>query len=358
MRWSVVVPGALIPAPIAADVIGAALRAGPLALTERLTRACIDPAVDTPAATEGAAHLDWLWRRFAGRQADPLPVTAPFAWRALDAGGLPPGALWQADPVHFAFARDHLLLTPLRDLDDAEADALAQEAQPLLQAAGARFHRRGHHGFIAFDRRWSLTALPLVCALGESVQTRLPEGDDGIRWRRLLTEVQIAWHHHPVNAARESRGAPQVNGLWLHGGVTKDGAAPAALPATTLAQVVADDPAVRGWALAAGVPAAAVRTDGAPAETTGGGDALVVWPHLFEPARAEAWGEWLPLLTRFDRWLDAQLSAAQARGAEVELVLCGRLQTRRVLITRSDRWRAWRSWRAAPAHAAFAERID
>lgn len=358
MRWSVVVPGALIPAPIAADVIGAALRAGPLALTARLARASIDPAIDTPAATEGAAHLGWLWRRFAGSQAHPLPVTAPFAWRALAAGSAPPRALWQADPVHFAFARDHLLLTPLRDLDDAEVDALAQEAQPLLADAGARLHRHARHGFIAFDRPWSLTAPPLACALGESVQTRLPDGDDGIRWRRLLTEVQIAWHHHPVNAARESRGAPQVNGLWLHGGVADASAAPAALPATTLTQVVADDPAVRGWALAAGVPAAGVRADGGPADVADRGDALVVWPHLFEPAKAEAWGEWLPLLARFDRWLDAQVAAAHARGADVELVLCGRLQTRRVRIARGDRWRAWRSWRAAPPHAAFAERID
>nr|MCU0950334.1 hypothetical protein [Burkholderiaceae bacterium] len=109
MRWSVVVPGALIPAPIAADVIGAALRDAPLRLAAPLARAQVDAAIDVAPACVGAAHLDWLWRRFAGEtRAQAAPVTAPYAWRALDAATPPPAALWQADPVHFAFARDHV----------------------------------------------------------------------------------------------------------------------------------------------------------------------------------------------------------------------------------------------------------
>jgi hypothetical protein len=374
MRWSVVVPGALIPAPIAADVIGAALRDAPLRLAAPLARAQVDAAIDVAPACVGAAHLDWLWRRFAGEtRAQAAPVTAPYAWRALDAATPPPAALWQADPVHFAFARDHVLVTPLPTLgadgaDEAdEADALAQEAQQSLDAVDARLHRHGRHWFIAFDRPWSLTTTPLAAALGESAQSHLPEGDDAGRWRRLLTDVQIAWHHHPVNAAREARGAPAVNGLWLHGG----GAAPDALPATSLTRVVADDPAVRGWAVAAGVAAERVVADESLAADrlgVGGdhgsdrssdhGDALTVWPHLFVAAKAEAWGEWLPLLARFDRWLEALIEAAHAQGADVELVLCGRLQTRRVLIGRGDRWRAWRGWRARPLHEHFAERVE
>ena len=37
-------------------------------------------------------------------------------------------------------------------------------------------------------------------------------------WRRLLNEIQMVWHDHPVNQARQEQGQPTVNALWLYGG--------------------------------------------------------------------------------------------------------------------------------------------
>ena len=37
-------------------------------------------------------------------------------------------------------------------------------------------------------------------------------------WRRLLNEIQMCWHEHPVNIERQQAGEPQINGLWLYGG--------------------------------------------------------------------------------------------------------------------------------------------
>jgi hypothetical protein len=342
MRWTIVVPGALVPAPIAADVIGAAHAPQ---LARLLARARIEPPQPATTATLGAAHWGWLWRRFAGR--DDTPVTAPYAWRALNETDLQAdadaGTLWQAEPIHFAVARDHMLALPLAGtdaLDPAETMALADEAQGCLQSAGTQLRIIDGHWFVRFDAPLQVQAVPLDAALGASIQDQLPRGADSARWRRLLTEIQIAWHHHAVNAAREERGASAVNGLWLHGG----GSARPAWPTCDLAQVACDAPAVRGWARAAGVPPAAVTdlASGLAAYDARPSHGLALWPSLFASCKADAWHPWLAHFAAFDAWLGPLVQRGQAAGAQVELVLCGRTQTRSIVIERADRWRLWR----------------
>lgn len=344
MRWTVVVPGALVPAPLAADVIGAAVMPN---LTRLVARSACSEAQPMHTSCDGAAHLGWLWQRFSGR--DSAPVSAPYAWAALRAidGSPVPATLWCADPVHFAFARDHMLVSELTDLVADEAQALAAAARESVQAAGAELHVIDGHWFIAVARPWSLQTTPLAVAIGESVQHHLPEGEDSGRWRKLLTEVQISWHQHPVNQAREVRGAVEVNGLWLHGGGPF-----AALPDCGLAQVASEDPVVRGWALAAGVAPDQVRTDESSAA---GGNRLADWRHLFATFKAEAWGAWLPLIAQFDAWLGPLSVQAFGTGAEVELVLCGRRHTRMLRLSAGDRWRAWRRQSLTDA---FSEPVD
>ncbi len=343
MRWSVVVPGALVPAPLAADVIGAASTPQLARLVSRSR--CAD-ALTVHASCDGAAHLGWLWQRFSG--CDSAPVTAPYAWHALKTDDPPgEGALWQADPVHFAFARDHMLVTSLTDLAADEAQALAAEARDCTQSTGATLHVIDEHWFVEFTPPWSVQTTPLAAALGESVQHHLPEGDDSGRWRKLLTEIQIAWHSHPVNEAREARGAVEVNGLWLHGGGPL-----VPLPPSGLAQVVSDDAVVRGWALASAVTPDRVRAGAVVSAIDG--DLLTDWPHLFTSFKADAWGAWLPQIARLDAWLGAFSEQAFKAGAEVELVLCGRRQTRTLRLAAGDRWRPWRRQSLT---AAFSEPV-
>lgn len=41
----------------------------------------------------------------------------------------------------------------------------------------------------------------------------------GLRsWRKRVNEIQMAWHEHPVNQARDLQGKPPINSLWLYGG--------------------------------------------------------------------------------------------------------------------------------------------
>jgi hypothetical protein len=45
-----------------------------------------------------------------------------------------------------------------------------------------------------------------------------PQEDSLREWRRLLNEIQMVWHEHPVNLARAERGEVPINSLWLFGG--------------------------------------------------------------------------------------------------------------------------------------------
>jgi hypothetical protein len=341
MLWTVVVPGALIPAAFCNAVIDAARNGqggAPIThLPRLLATARLEPPHAAAARFEGAAHLDTLWQTF-GSGTEPAAAAAG-AWRALF-DTPPPPHLWHADPVHFSFARDHYLVEPLPDADRyaTEFATLAEAASESLQAAGARLHVSGTRGLIAFDRAWQLDTTPLDCALGESVQARMPEGADAVRWRRLLSEIQMVWHQHPVNEAREARGAPAINALWLHGEGSLDPVTPRG-PRRAIGTVVSSEPAVRGWALAANVPAAQVHAD---LDRPVRDNALLLWPGLFAPCKAEAWGAWLPVFSRFDAWIGGLAEQAAQAGARIDLLLAGRRQTRRVLIHAADRLKPWR----------------
>lgn len=332
MPYFVVVPGALVPAALAPAVTA---QLDTAALAARLQRG--RSATVRPAASDGAPHLPWLWSRFGGTG---TPVTAPYAWRALaPATDLPAAqALWHADPVHFAFARDHLLVTALSDapLTHDETETLAAQAAAAAAECGAALHVLNGHWFLSFDPPWSLSAVPLAGALGRSALNLLPTGADASRWRRLLNEIQMRWHALPLNERREAEGQPTVNGLWLHGGGTWRplGARPFAALATA-------DPVLRGWALASGVaPAALAGEDEVPAPT---GDVLALCPQLAAAHAAEDWEAWRVEFERLSAALDARCERAFARGFDrVTLVLAGRETLRIIELRASDRLRIWR----------------
>ncbi|MFO0009699.1 MAG: hypothetical protein ACK540_09815, partial [Betaproteobacteria bacterium] len=224
MRCFVVVPGALVPAPLAADLVGEARRQRRLPQLERLVaRASVKAYAALPPVAARVPQLYWTWAQFGGNGG---PVAAPYV-AALLAQRAVPAALWHCDPVHIALARDHLLVTALDEAPPtpAEEEALFAEAAAAALELGAQMHRWQGRWFIAFDPPWQLEAVPLAAVLDHSMQEAMPGGADAARWRKLFTEIQIRWHRHPVNEAREAAGRPAVNGLWLHGGTA--GALPA-----------------------------------------------------------------------------------------------------------------------------------
>jgi hypothetical protein len=180
------------------------------------------------------AHDRWLREQLARK----APAIAPGAMAAVrqlalrDGTEGPPArppSRWLLEPAHFHLAKDHLVLVAgaAQDLSLAQARELAQAIEPLLAAEGMTLT-------VAAADRWLLgetqAALQLDCAASEAAAGRnvdgyLPSGPDARRYRRLLNEIQMTWHEHPVNEARADAGALPINSVWLSGPVTGEAVA-------------------------------------------------------------------------------------------------------------------------------------
>jgi hypothetical protein len=201
----------------------------------------------------GIAGLDATlcrWFGSADPRQDALPVAA-LTYRS-DAGEAATGYVLRADPVHLRADQSSLRLF------DAGTFAVTQEeADQLVAAFNAFYVGRGLQLFAPCPRRWYLllaatpgiTTAALSEVAGQDINAYLPRGDDAADWRRLLNEVQMLLHDHPVNAAREQRGEPAINSLWFWGG----GLSPDPLRSRVV-RIATDHPLAMGLALQAATP--------------------------------------------------------------------------------------------------------
>ena len=274
MHVTLLLPGALLPREVVRAL------AEPLAATglaSVLARA--ELAGDSEA--EAPPHLAWLAEHLFQQEA-PL-ATAPYAFAALAGHApAPDQCLWHADPVHLELARDHVALAPLAaPPSEDEAGALIAAANALAAEAGAEFVRIGGPLVPSHGARMGDGCEAARATFGQPLHAALPAGRDAAVWNRLLTEIQMTWHAHPVNEAREARGEATVNSVWLHGGGRW---APLKRPAFTT--VLADEPEWRGAAQAAGIASSS-------GSATPGDNALVVWSDLLVPCLRQDWTHWI-----------------------------------------------------------------
>jgi hypothetical protein len=190
----------------------------------------------------------WLFERFGIRRQRDWPV-APYA--LLGDGGAPGGYFWmRADPVHLSVGRDSLALDGnALEVSRSEADAFAATLNRHFGDALAFHPLRPERWYVRLAAAPEVETMPPSAALETAIGDKLPSGAEGMRFRALMNETQMLLHEHPVNTAREARGAPAVNSVWFWGGGTL--VAPAARPFSI---VLAEDPLARGLALAAGTP--------------------------------------------------------------------------------------------------------
>ena len=126
-----------------------------------------------------------------------------------------------ADPVHLAVDRDSLVLQPQAQLQLSEAESLAvfSTLEAHFATAGLRLvHVDTGHWCLGARGRPHLVTSDLELVEGRNVDDVLPSGQDAPIWQRYITEAQMILHDHPVNAAREARGEPVVNSIWMWGG--------------------------------------------------------------------------------------------------------------------------------------------
>lgn len=143
-------------------------------------------------------------------------------------------------------------------LDAAQAEDFLRPLKPLFGDAGFPISA-------PVPQRWYLM-LPKQAkppsfadpdtALGDDLFEHLPQGPEGRRWRRLLSEAQVILHNHPRNAARVAAGKPPINSLWFWGG----GALPDTVT-TDFARVCSDDAECAALAACAGRTAQSLPAD-------------------------------------------------------------------------------------------------
>jgi hypothetical protein len=116
-------------------------------------------------------------------------------------------------------------------LREDESRALLDLVRPSFDDAGWQIHWGA-------PLRWYACApalRTLACAsidrvINRNVDLWLPRAADARLLRRLQVEVQMTWHDHPINEAREERRLPVVNSFWLSGcGVAQAAPLPADL---------------------------------------------------------------------------------------------------------------------------------
>jgi hypothetical protein len=118
-------------------------------------------------------------------------------------------------------------------LDESEADALLVSINAYLDTDGLWMSRTEPCQWIIHGRDASkLLSYPPSFLAHRNVSSFLPDGDETGEWRRLMTELQMLLHTHPVNMERERQGRPTVNSVWFWGGASLQSAI--AVPADSI----------------------------------------------------------------------------------------------------------------------------
>ncbi len=138
---------------------------------------------------------------------------------ATRSGVVERSAHWcRADPVHLQVEGDALLL-----LDACALPLEPAETQALIHTLNQHFRPDGLHFQATSPKAWLLgspdplpeRSTPPLWRVGRNIDGHLPEGTGAARWRARFNEIQMLFHEHPVNQARQQRRQRPISGLWF-----------------------------------------------------------------------------------------------------------------------------------------------
>lgn len=206
MNLDVLIPSLFLPDPL---VKMFPAPAAPV-LSRLVARA--DSRTDIPATATA-----WLFERWG--IGPPYPVAATLA--AFDGLDSPTPYWLFAEPVNMSSQSKNLELFPARFLD-----LTAPESQQLVDALNLHFSALGLTFYAPTAGRWYVCCpqgempdtTPVDSARTGSMLEHLPISHGRINWRAVQNEIQMLFHAHQVNAAREAAAKPLVNGVWFWGG--------------------------------------------------------------------------------------------------------------------------------------------
>ena len=173
---------------------------------------------------------------------------------------------------------------PIGDLSTDDAEALRLDMAPYFAQDGITLHPYTPACWLAHGELFARfrSASP-DRVQGRNLEPWTPGTAEAGAVMRLVSEMQMLLYTHPLNDAREARGALPVNALWFSGA----GALPANTPPLT-----------------------------SPAE-------LTVLADLRIAALAQDWPAWTAAWQHIDATTVRDLLAAQRRDEPLQLTLCG-----------------------------------
>ena len=239
-------------------------------------------------------HEMWLASQFSlpsfGHDTQNSPALACAAMRALGLR-VDEGVWFILHPAHIHIARDHLVLTDIRQIGLSEADSreLFEAALPLFDEAGRTLaYGDANTWFLRADDWQGLQTSTPDATCGHNIDIWMPQGDGAPAWRKLQNEVQMLWFTHPLNQRREMQGRQSVNSLWLWGGASAQPSTPGQRQVFNLPDSFAG---LGQYARTASADAAIVEVIDAKPE-----HGLLVLDQLIQPALTGEWSSWLQQL--------------------------------------------------------------
>jgi hypothetical protein len=174
------------------------------------------------------------------------PIEGLAALRMWGQTGDRPGTwIAAADPVYMEPRLDRLFLHVLgpEDISRSEMRGLFDGLQETLGTDGALgFARLGSFGYVRATQPIVTAAIPPALVDGRNPDQSLPSSDTAADILKLISEIEMTLHGHPVNAERMACGQPPVNSLWIWGG----GYAPER-SSVRVPPLFADDSTLRGY---------------------------------------------------------------------------------------------------------------
>ena len=240
------------------------------------------------------------------------------------------------DPIHLRVERTQLIVQDpaALQLTQDEATALAADLEPLLDELGRLSITAPHEWHLHLHAESDIRTTPLAEAIGLNGDQLMPRAANVKVWRRVLNEVQVTLHEHPVNLARAARGLPAVNSLWPWG----EGVLEADKPDWNGIQ--ADGTLWQGLARHLGC-----KWQPLPARyESGSGKTLVVQPALDTPTRQRDALQWLAALQGLEEnWFAPAMKALQD-GSLKQLVVHGHGEGQALTLTvsGSNKLNFWR----------------
>ena len=236
------------------------------------------------------------------------------AWHAAADGIDTDDLAWGlVTPVHWEVGADHVRLTDpaALALDEAESRAFLEALHPLFESEGiALVYGAPERWYAAHESLAQLATASPDRVIHRHLTDWLPRDPAARLLRRLQNEAQMLLYTHPLNDAREARGALPLNSFWLSGCGVRQAMAPSSR------EVRVDD-------------------------------------RLRRAALHEDWTAWAEAWTALDRSL-----AAHARSAEpLSLVLCGERSAVRFDTAAPSLWQRLRATLRAPSALALIESL-